>query len=483
MSGFIQGIDRHQATLFPEKLDDYIAQENSVRIVDLFIDSLKLIDLGFTTIPSHTGRPGYHPSVILKLYVYGYLNRVQSSRRLEREAGRNVELMWLLGRLVPDFKTIANFRKNDTKAIKNVCQEFVLFCKSIGLLDDSSVAIDGSKFKAVNNADRAFSKAKIERRRLKIDESINDYLDEIERADRLDTEDAKKKKVQLKKRLSKVEKEAKRLEALEQELLQTPDKQISLTDPDARIMATRGRSSVMVGYNVQTAVDTTNHLIVAHEVTNVGNDRSQLNNMALQANAVMDCDNLCVLADKGYYKGEEILACNEAGITTYLPRTKTSNNRAAGYYDRSEFVYDVEKDAYICPANQILSKRHRSVEGGKEIDTYYASAPVCRACPQKEQCTNGVNRRVRRWEHEEVLDELDSRMVNEPERMQTRRSTVEHPFGTIKHWMGHTHFLMRTMDRVSTEMSLHALSYNLKRVISIKGIKQLISDISSSSYA
>lgn len=483
MSGFIQGIGRQQETLLPERLDDYIAEENSVRVIDAFIDSLPLINLGFSTIPSHTGRPGYHPSILLKLYVYGYLNRIQSSRRLEREAQRNVEVMWLLERLVPDFKTIADFRKNNTKAIKSVCREFVLLSKRIGLLDTDCVAVDGSKFKAVNNADRAFSKAKIERRRQKIDESINDYLDEIKRADRHDTKESKNRIVQLKKRLAKVREEANRLEFLEEELLESPDRQLSLTDPDARIMATTGRSSVMVGYNVQTAVDTKNHLIVAHEVTNVGNDRSQLSNIATQANEVLQHDDLCVLADKGYYKGEEILACKKAHITTYLPRAKTSNNRAAGLYDRSEFIYDSEKDEYTCPANQILSRRHRSVEKGKKIDTYYASAPVCRSCPKKEYCTTGEHRRIRRWEHEVVLDELDKRMANEPTRMQTRRSTVEHPFGTIKHWMGHTHFQMKTMNRVSTEMSLHVLSYNMKRVISILGVNDLIEAITTRNYA
>lgn len=483
MSGFIQGVDRYQETLFPESLDDYIGEDNSTRVIDVFIDSLKLIDLGFTTIPSHTGRPGYHPSVLLKLYLYGYLNRIQSSRRLERETQRNVELMWLLGRLTPDFKTIADFRKDNGKAIKRVCSEFVLLSKRLGLLATECVADDGSKFKAVNNADRAFSKAKIERRRQKIDESIDDYLKEIERVDRQNTKESRNKIKNLKQRLAKVEKEAQRLELLEKELLKTPNKQISMTDPDARIMATRGRSSVIVGYNVQTAVDTTNHLIIAHEVTNIGNDRSQLSSIAIQANEVLDCDDLCVLADKGYYKGEEILACEEAGLTTYLPRSKTSNNRAAGLYDRSEFIYNAENDEYICPANQVLSKRHSSVEQGKKMDTYYASNPVCKACTQKERCTTGVNRRVRRWEHEQVLDELDSKMANEPSRMQTRRSTVEHPFGTIKNWMGHTHFQMRTMARVSTEMSLHILSYNLKRVISIMGVKQLMLEISNDSYA
>jgi len=257
-------------------------------------------------------------------------------------------------------------------------------------------------------------------------------------------------KVQLKERLAKVKEEAKRLELLEKKLLKTPDKQLSLTDPDARIMATRGRSSVMVGYNVQSAVDTKSHLIMTHEVTNIGNDRAQLSNMAKQAKAILEVEKLDVLADRGYYSGVEILACDEDDITTYLPKTHTSGNKAAGLYDRSEFIYDAKTNTYRCPAA---------------------------ACPKKSQCTTGVHRRMRRWEHEYVIDKLDKRMANEPRRMGTRRSTVEHPFGTIKSWMGHTHFQMKTMPRVATEMSLHVLSYNLKRVISILGVQNLISAI------
>ena len=372
MSGFIKGENRYQATLFPEQLDDYITEDNSVRVIDVFVDSLKLKKLGFKSKPTNKGRPGYDPALMLKLYVYGYLNRVQLSRRLEREAQRNVELMWLLGRLAPDFKTIADFRKDNGSAIKKVCSEFVQLCKRLELFCDKEVAIDGSKFKAVNNADRAFSKAKIKRRIEAIDKSIDRYLEGIKKADRLATKESKNTKIHLKERLAKVKKEAKRLELLENELLQTPDKQLSLTDPDSRIMATRGRSSVMVGYNVQSAVDTKNHLILTHEVTN------------------------------------------------------------------------------------------------------FASNPVCAACSKKSLCTKGVHRRIRRWEHEYVVDELDKRMANEPHRMGTRRSTVEHPFGTIKSWMGHTHFQTKTMSRVATEMSLHVLSYNLKRVISILGVQNLI---------
>jgi len=439
MSGFIKGENRFQATLFPEQLDDYITEDNSVRVIDVFVDSLKLKKLGFAAKPTNMGRPGYDPALMLKLYVYGYLNRVQSSRRLEREAQRNVELMWLLGRLAPDFKTIADFRKDNGDAIKEVCAEFVLLCKRMNLFSETEVAIDGSKFKAVNNADRAFSKAKIKRRRENIDESIERYMEGIQKADRQDTKESRNTKVQLKERLAKVKEEAKRLELLEKKLLKTPDKQLSLTDPDARIMATRGRSSVMVGYNVQSAVDTKSHLIMTHEVTNIGNDRAQLSNMAKQAKAILEVEKLDVLADRGYYSGVEILACDEDDITTYLPKTHTSGNKAAGLYDRSEFIYDAKTNTYRCPADQLLIYRYRSFEAGKNIDTYFASNQVCAACPKKSQCTTGVHRRMRRWEHEYVIDKLDKRMANEPRRMGTRRSTVEHPFGTIKSWMGHTH--------------------------------------------
>ena len=327
MSGFIKGDNRQQATLFPEQLDDYISEDNSVRVIDVFVDSLKLKKLGFATKPKNKGRPGYDPALMLKLYVYGYLNRVQSSRRLEREAQRNVELMWLLGRLAPDFKTIADFRKDNGDAIKEVCAQFVLLCKRLNLFSNAMVAVDGSKFKAVNNSDRAFSKAKIKRRREMIDVSIDKYLEGINKADRQDTKESRNTKIRLKERLAKVEEEAKRLELLEKKLLETPDQQLSLTDPDSRIMATRSRSSVMVGYNVQSAVDTKNHLIIAHEVTNVGHDRAQLFNMSKQAKSILDVDELEVVADRGYYSGKEILDCENDDVSSKIENLKQQSRR------------------------------------------------------------------------------------------------------------------------------------------------------------
>jgi len=470
MSEFIVGESRSQATMFPERLDDYIAEDNAIRVVDVFIDGINLSDMGFKTTPAVTGRPAYHPATMLKLYVYGYLNRVQSSRRLEREAGRNVELMWLLGRLAPGFKTIADFRKDNTKAIRLVCREFVMICRQLDLFSDAFVAIDGSKFKAVNSSDRNFTRAKLKRRLQQIDESIDRYLAQIVSADRQDASAAKNKTERLEKKIIKLKNEMARLNEVEVVLLATPDKQISLTDPDARSMKSRGAG--IVGYNVQTAVDTKHHLIVAHEVTNVGTDRSQLMNMATQAKEAMAIDELSVVADRGYFNGTEIKACEDSGIKTHLPKCQTSGNQAKGLFGKRDFIYQSDVDEYKCPGGQRAIYRFSREEKGKTIRRYWSSA--CINCSIKPQCTTGKYRRVSRWEHEAVLDIVEARINREPERMAARRNTVEHPFGTLKCWMGYTHFQMRTLPRVSAEMSLHVLAYNLKRVMNIMGIGALI---------
>ena len=475
MTGFIEGESRTQATLFPERLDDYITESNPIRVIDVFVDELDLGSLSFKTVPEDTGRPPYHPATLLKIYIYGYLNRVQSSRRLEREAQRNVELMWLTERLAPDFKTIADFRKDNGKAIQKVCREFVLICRKLELFTDAFVAIDGSKFKAVNNRDRNFTKAKMKRRLQQIDESIARYLSQMASADRQDDQTAKQTSERLQDKITKLKKEVKRLMALEKEMLSRPDQQISLTDPDARSMATSGRGTGMVGYNVQTAVDAKHHLIVAHEVTNIGNDRSQLTNMAKQARTAMDTEDLTVVADRGYFKGEEILACHEAGITTYLPKPQTSINLKKGLFSKRDFHYVPEADEYHCPANERLIWRMTTKENGQTLHRYWSSH--CQSCSLKPQCTPSKQRRVTRWEHEAVVEAMQARLDRDPEKMHTRRETVEHPFGTIKAWMGSTHFQTRTLKRVSTEMSLHVLAYNLKRVMSIMGIGSLIQAI------
>lgn len=471
MKRFIQGEDRTQSTLLPELLDDYVAEANPVRVVDVYVDELDLGKLGFAGVdPAATGRPAYHPAVLLKIYIYGYLNRIQSSRRLEREAQRNVELMWLTGRLTPDFKTIANFRKDNGEAIRSACKQFVVLCQRLGLFSDALVAIDGSKFKAVNNRDRNFTSAKLQRRMEEIESSIKRYLAALDTADRQEPATASLKAERLHSKIAALKDQMKTLKEIEIQLASAPDNQISLTDPDARSMKTRGTG--IVGYNVQTAVDAANHLIVAHKVTNDGVDRNQLSSMARQAREAIGSEHLTVIADRGYFKGEEILACREAGITAIVPKTMTSGAKAEGRFDKADFIYDAAADEFQCPAGQRLVWRFSGVEKGMTMHRYWSSH--CPRCTIKDKCTPSNYRRVSRWEHQSVLDDMQSQLDNAPDSMRIRRQTVEHPFGTIKLWMGNAHFLTKTLDRVSTEMGLHVLAYNLKRVMKILGNDALI---------
>jgi transposase/CheY-like chemotaxis protein len=471
MSGFIEGEDRNQATLFPERLDDYVGEDHAVRVIDVFIDDLDVSGLGFKAEPAATGRPGYHPKMMLKLYVYGYLNRVQSSRRLECEAQRNIELMWLTGRLVPDFKTIADFRKDNGEAIRLVCREFVMLCKQLNLLSDKLVAIDGSKFKAVNSRDKNFTRAKMKRRLESVESSIERYLQRLAEADQVEPEadDAKT----LQKKVTKLREEMARLKKLEVRMLEAPDKQLSLTDPDARSMKSRGTG--VVGYNVQSAVEAKHHLIIAHEVVNAGSDRQQLSPMAKEAKAVLGTRKLKVVADKGYYNGTEIRECEQAGIVAYVSKPKTSPNKAKGRFDRSAFQYIKDDDEYECPAGERLTFRSERKESGKQIRRYWTSA--CSSCAIKAQCTTGTERRVSRWEHEAVLERVEKRLRRKPEVMLARRSLVEHPFGTLKSWTSSTHLLTKTLPRVSTEMSLQVLAYNMKRAISLLGTQKIVATI------
>ncbi len=474
MKRFIEGVDRGQTTLFPNRLEDWVDDDNPVQAIDVFVDELELFELGFERVaPRWTGRPGYHPAAMLKLYIYGYLNRIQSSRRLEREAGRNVEVMWLMGRLAPDHKTIANFRKDNGGAIRKVCAEFVALCRQLDLFAEACVAIDGSKFKAVNSRDRNVTRGKMKRRMKEAEKSVERYLQQLDSADRQEPSVARTTKTaRLTDKIAMLRDEMKRLEEVEAEMLATPDKQISLTDPDARSMATSGRGSGVVGYNVQAAVDTTHHLIVAHEVINEGNDRSQLSAMGKKAKAALETDALDVVADRGYFNGEEILACDKADITVTLPKPLTSNNRVKGRFVKPDFRYVEADDVYICPAGERLVYHFSNVEKGLTLRRYWTGA--CRSCAMKDRCTTGKERRITRWEHEHVVEAVERRLDEHPESMRTRRNTVEHPFGTIKSWMGATHFQMRTLKKVGTEMALHVLAYNLKRVMNILGIRPLI---------
>ena len=473
---FVEGQDRDQLILLPECLDDYVGENNPVRVVDAFVAELDLAALGFTgVVPEATGRPSYHPLTLLKIYLYGYLNRIASSRRLEREAQLNMELMWLTGRLIPDFKTIADFRKDNGAAIQAICRHFVLLCRKLDLFSDAVVAIDGSKFKAVNNRDKNYTPHKLQRRIEQVEASIARYLSAMDAADRQEGEVAQAKSVRLKEKIAALREQMQQFRAMEEMVRAAPDQQVSLTDPDARSMATSGKGTGVVGYNVQTAVDTKHHLIIAHEVTNVGNDRAQLSNMAQQAREAGGHDGLTVIADRGYFKGEEILACERAGMTPLVPKPLTSGAKAEGRFGKQDFVYIPEADAYRCPAGELLTWRFTSVENGLTLHSYWYNR--CGDCAIKAQCTTGKERRIKRWDHEGVIDAMQQRLDQAPDAMRIRRQTVEHPFGTIKAWMGATHFLTRGLKRVSTEMSLHVLAYNLKRMISILGVRPLLEAI------
>jgi transposase len=477
MKRFVEGEDRSQSTLFPERLDEYIAADNPVRVIDFFVDELDLYNLGFErVIPQVTGRPGYHPSTLLKIYIYGYLNRVQSTRRLERETQRNVELMWLTSRLTPDFKTIADFRKDNGKAIRQVCREFIGLCRKLELFTHAVVAIDGSKFKAVNSKARNDTRASMKRRIARMDKHIARYLSLLDQADHEEPPADESKVPALEEKLVALKAEMQRLKKRERQLLAHPDKQLSDTDPDARLMK-HGATGSQVGYNVQTVVDTEHKLIVAHEVTNSPIDRGQLYSMAQLAQQAIPDDELTALADRGYYKGEDIRACQLAGIKVLVPKPLTSNSKALGLFDKRDFRYDNEGDVYHCPAGEVLSRRHSSVEKGMTINVYYASVQVCRDCQLRSRCTRGKERRVRRWEHEGVLEDMAEDLRQKPDAMLIRAQTVEHPFGTLKAWMGASHFLTKRLKNVRTEMSLLVLAYNLRRMISIMGVAPLMEAI------
>ena len=387
MHRFIDGEDRMQPALLPHSLEDYVNEENPVRVIEVFIDELDLAALGFSGMtPAATGRPAYHPSTLLKIYLYGYLNRVQSSRRLEREAQRNIELMWLTGRLAPDFKTIADFRKDNGMAIRAVCAQFVGLCRRLKLFTHAVVAIDGSKFKAVNNRDKNYTVAKVTGRMEQVEASIARYLRALDRADREESDVAEAKSGRLKEKIAGLRRQMQALKVMEQTVQDAPDQQVSLTDPDARSMATSGKGTATVGYNVQIAVDAEHHLIVAHEVINQGYDRHQLAPMALKAQQATGCEQITALADRGYFNGDQVLSCEGTGVAPVVPKTLTSSGAKRGFFTRQDFIYDAENDHYTCPAGQKLTRGRRRSDRKDDID-HYRHLTACFTCPLKPRCT------------------------------------------------------------------------------------------------
>ena len=478
MKRFVDGVDRSQGLLLPDRLEDYVDEDNPVRVVDAFIEALDLSELGFEAANRAAGgRPAYHPAALLKIYIYGYLNRIQSSRRLEREAQRNLELIWLTGRLAPDFKTIADFRKDNGGAITAVCSRFVALCRKMKVFSHAIVAIDGSKLKAVNSRDRNFTVGKIKGRRQQLEDSVARYLAELDRSDRDPTLLPEGRVPQLRDKLAKLHAQMEKLDEIEKQLEATPDHQISLTDPDARSMTSSGRGTGTVGYNVQAAVDAKHHLIVAYDVTNDGHDRAQLSRMAMKAKDALGAEHMTALADRGYFSAPEILACEEAGVIPLVPKPLTSNAKAEGRFDKRDFVYDEAADEYECPAGERAIHRFTTEEKGLTLHKYWSSA--CPRCLIRKQCTTASYRRIGRWEHEHVLERMQMLLDARPQTAVVRRQTVEHVFGTLKSWLGTTPLLTKTLPKVKTEISLAVLAYNMKRMIKIMGTEGMVRAIAA----
>ncbi len=472
---YIRGVSRDQVMLFPDSVEEYITEDNAVRFIDAFVASLDLGQMGFTRAqPAETGRPAYAPGDLLRLYLYGYLNRVRSSRMLERETKVNIEVMWLLGKLTPDFKTVADFRRDNLQAIKQVCREFTLLCRKLKLFGGELVAIDGSKFKGVNNRRRNFNQARLTKAIKALEEKIDGYLGSLDEADAAEPEPTEPPPdaAELREKIKTLQERKAKYQALKQGLQESGERQVSLTDPDARSMVMHHRSTE-VGYNVQTVVDQQHQLIVEHEVTNDPTDHAHLAEMALRAKETLGVERLEVVADMGYYDGAEVKQCAQAGITTYIPKPLTSVNQKRGLFTKQDFVYDEAKDCYLCPAGEELTYRYESLELNRQI-RYYAT-PKCLSCPIKAQCTtNKRGRRISRWVDEKLLEDMARRVRARPEMMRRRQQLSEPPFGTIKRAMGHGYFLMRGLPKVGAEMSLTVLSYNIKRVINIIGVKKMI---------
>jgi transposase len=468
------GLDRSQTWLFPERLEDYIAAQNPVRFLDAFVASLELHTLGFAKARcADTGRPPYDPAALLKLYLYGYLHRVRSSRMLEAECQRNVEVLWLLGKLTPDFKTIADFRKDNLKPLRAVARQFTLLCRKLELFGGELLAIDGSKFAAVNARDQNFNADKLQNLIARADARLAEYLQQLDTADATEPGGAAPSKTELAAKIAALqEKQDWHKELLAQ--LDAEQKQVSVTDPDTRKIPTA--HGTIVGYNAQLAVDARHKLIAAADVTNEVNDFKQLASMALEAKANLQLTHTEVVADAGYYNAAEVSRCTEQGITPYVPKADTSVNSKLGLYGKSQFKYDAAKDVYVCPAGEELTYRFSTYELGRELKYYRAKG--CKACALKPQCTrNQGNRTITREENEHLMEAMAARMRAQPEKFKLRKTLAEHPFGTLKRWFGYTHFLLKGLAKVRCEWSLTTLAYNLKRVLNLVSFKQLMAAV------
>jgi transposase len=471
--GYVEGVDRQQQVLFPEALDDYVAPENPVRVIEAFVRGLDMAELGFVrAMPASEGRPGFDPRDLLALFIYGYLNRTRSSRRLERETHRNLEVIWLMRKLQPDHKTISEFRRVHRKELKGVVREFTLLCKALDLFGESLVFIDGSKLRAVNNRDRNYSDPRLKKLLKRIDAHIQQYLAELDKTDAEEEGQSGATDSELREKLAALQERRELYTRYQQELKESGEKQLSLTDPESRRMKMRGGTDVC--YNAQIAVDPKHHLIVAHDVTNEVTDIEQLGPMALAAKEALGVETLEVAADRGYHNGAHVVVCENNGITPYVPAPKTSKNDKKGLYTQEAFAYDPERDAYRCPSGEWLTHSTQTMVGEREI-RYYANRAACSTCPKREKCTSSKDgRRISRAPEEAQVDAMRERLRGRAELMVQRKSTVEHPFGTIKWTWDGGHVLLQGLEKVGAELSLSVLAYNLRRVINIVGVECLL---------
>jgi transposase len=472
--GYKAGADREQQILFPETLDEYVSPENPVRFIDAFVAKLDMAELGFErAVPAREGAPGYDPRDLLKLFIYGYLNKTRSSRRLERETHRNLEVIWLARRLRPDHKAIAEFRRKHPKALKQVSKEFVLLCRKLDLFSAQLVFIDGSKFRAVNSKDRNFTVPKLKILLGQIDANIEQYLAAVEAQDAQEKEQPGATDPGLQEKLKAFQERKQEYEGYLKQLEESGESQLSLTDPDSRLMKLHG--DMKVCFNAQIAVDAKHHLIVADDVTNEVNDREQLAPMAKAAKQALDVETLDAGADAGYHNGVEVVECEANGITPYAPQPKSSSkNEGKGMYTKDVFTYSAEQDAYQCPAGQSLGFSTQTEQNGRML-RYYANWSACAACPLRARCTESKQgRRIMRTPEEPRLEAMAQRMEEKPGLMLQRKSTVEHPFGTMKWWWDGGYFLLKGLEKVRGEFSLMTLAYNLRRVLNLLGVECLL---------
>lgn len=469
----IKGWDRNQCHLLPDRIEDYVSKDNPVRFLDEFVDALDLQQLGFIfpkDDPQGRGRPAYHPRVLAKLYLYGYFNQIRSSRRLESECQRNLEVIWLLGKLQPDFKTIADFRKDNAVAFKKLVRQFTELCRDLELFGGELIAIDGTKIKGQNSPARNWSQGKLEKQLARMDQRLDEYLAALEQADRepkpkaaLTAEELKEKIERLRARQSKAQE---RLENLQK----SGENQVSLTDADSRSIPSGGKH--VVGYNVQGAVDAKHHLLVVVEATNAIADQGQLAPMARLAKEQLQLKQSEVVSDGGYYTREDVKECQDMAMEPYVPEGKQSASERSGLFGKADFTYDTQRDVYRCPAGAELKNRRRLKVKGKIIFEY-ENKRACAGCALKAKCTKAAGRIVSRWEHEERLERMARQMAAAPQKLAQRKILIEHCWGTLK-WLLPGGFLVCGLPKVNAEVSLAHFAYNLKRALAIVGLEKLL---------